>query len=79
MILASERLKIGEQLEMKLYFSSASGLVTFKAVVRVVWSDSEDHKKEYYQFGVSYISILPEDMKSLKSFMAQHADQGNGG
>ena len=71
MILAPERLGIGEQLEMKVYFSSASGLVTFKAVVRVVWSDGDDHKKKYYQFGVSYISILPEDRGNHKLFLSQ--------
>jgi len=79
MILASERLKVGEQLETKVYFSSASGLVTFKAVVRVVWSDGEGGRTDYYEFGVSYVSVSPEDMKNLKSFMAQHADQDTGG
>jgi len=78
MILASEQLKVGEQLDMKVYFSSASGLVTFKAVARVVWSDGGAPQKDYYQFGVSYINVSPEDMKNLKLFMAQQADEETG-
>jgi len=70
MILASESLKVGERLEMKVYFSSVSGLVTFKAIVRVVWSDAEDHKRDYYQLGVSYVSIFPEGMDNFKLFLA---------
>ncbi len=71
MILAPERLGIGEQLEMKVYFSSASGLGAFKALVQVVWSDGEGCKKNYYQLGVSYISIFPEDRGNHKLFLSQ--------
>ena len=74
MVSLSERLQIGEQMEMKFYCSSGLDLVAVRAVVKVIWAENEENKDGYCRFGVSYVSISPEDRASLKSFLALHAD-----
>ena len=74
MVSLSEPLQIGEQMEMRFYCSSGLDLVAVKAVVKVIWADNEEDEDGYCRFGVSYVSISPEDRASLKSFLALHAD-----
>jgi len=74
MLLVSEQMEMGEGLEMKIYFSSASGLVTITAIVKVIWADIEANESGYYRFGVRYVDISPGDMESLKGFLDMYAD-----
>jgi hypothetical protein len=76
MVLASEPFEIGEELEMKIHFSSAQGVVTIRGVGRVFWADKEKNEDGYYRSGVSYVSISAEDVASLNLFLALHGDQG---
>jgi hypothetical protein len=39
MISVSEQMEAGEDLEMKIYFTSSSGLVTIAVVVKVIWEE----------------------------------------
>jgi c-di-GMP-binding flagellar brake protein YcgR len=72
MVLVSEPLEVGEHMEMRLYFSSPLGLVTVRAVVRVVWADTEENEDGYSRLGVNYISICPDNMANLKLLLALH-------
>ena len=74
MILVSEQVEIGASLEMKIYFSSASGLVTIAAIVKVIWADIQAKEGIYYRIGVSYADISPADMENLKGFLNMYAD-----
>jgi hypothetical protein len=74
MILVSERMEAGENLEMKIYFTSPSGLVTIAAVVKVIWADSDEKEKGYYRFGVRYVDISTADKETLKAFLSMYAD-----
>jgi hypothetical protein len=74
MVLVSEQMETGESLEMKIYFSSASGLVTIAAIVKVIWADIEAKKGGYYRVGVRYADISPADMQNLKGFLNMYAD-----
>ena len=74
MVSFSEPLQIGEQMGMRFYFSSVLGLVAIRAVVKVIWADNEENRDGSFRFGVSYVSISPEDRASLKLFLALDAD-----
>jgi hypothetical protein len=74
MVLVSEQIEIGESLEMKIYFSSACGLVTIAATMKVIRADMEAKENGYYRFGMRYVDISPADMESLKGFLKMYAD-----
>jgi hypothetical protein len=74
MVLVSEQMEMGESLEMKIYFSSVSGLVTIAAIVKVIWTDIEAKEGGYYRVGVRYADISPADMDNLKGFLNMYAD-----
>ena len=68
MVSVSEQMEIGEQLEMKIYFSSGSSLITIAAIVKIAWVDMEAKEDGYYRFGVSFVNISPVDRERLKEF-----------
>jgi hypothetical protein len=74
MISVSEQMEIGEQLEMKIYFSSGSSLITIEAVVKIAWVDVEIKEDGYYRFGVRFVNISPVDMERLTGFLNLYAD-----
>ena len=74
MISLSEPMEIGEQLEMKIYFTSGSSLITIEAVVKIVWVDAEIKEDGYYRFGVSFVNISPADRERLTGFLNLFAD-----
>ncbi len=74
MVSLSEQMKIGEELEMKIYFSSGSSLNTVATIVKIAWVDSEVKEDDYYRFGVSFVNISPMDMEKLKEFLSLYAD-----
>ena len=74
MVLVSEQMEIGESLEMKIYFSTAFGLVTIAVIVKVIWADIKPKEGGYYRFGVRYGDISPADMDNLKAFLNMYAD-----
>ena len=74
MVAVSEQMKIDEELEMKIYFSSSSSLNTVAAIVKIAWVDTEVNEDGYYRFGVSFVNISPMDMEKLKGFLGLYAD-----
>jgi hypothetical protein len=74
MILVSDRMQVGEELDMKIYFSSVSGLKTILANVKVIWTDVNAKEEGYYKFGVSYVGISDVDKNILKEFLNMYAD-----
>ncbi len=70
-VLFPEQMDIGQQLKLKLFFSSEAKLNTIDMLVEVVWmntqlSEGEDH----YRSGVRFINISPEDRDRLKNLSA---------
>jgi len=53
----------GEDLEMKIYFSSSPGLVTIAAVVKVIWADTDAKEKGYFRFGVRATSTFRQRIR----------------
>ena len=70
-ILFPERMEIGQNLNVKLFFSSGSELNTIEMLAEVVWINTQMGEDEkYYQSGVRFINISTEDMTKLKGFLA---------
>jgi len=74
MVTISEQIEVGEKLEMKIYFSSGSSLITIAAIVKIAWVDMEAKEDGYYRFGVSFVNISPVDRERLKGFLSLYAD-----
>jgi hypothetical protein len=74
MFSVSEQMEAGEDLEMKIYFTSSAGLVTIAAVVKVIWADTDDKEEGYYRFGVRYVDISTADKETLNAFLNMYAD-----
>ena len=62
MVSVSQQMEMGEKLEMKIYFSPDSSLITIAAIVKIAWVDIEAKNDAYYRFGVNFVNIQPEDM-----------------
>jgi len=70
-ILFPEKMEIGQNLNLKLFFSSDSGLNTIEMLAEVVWINTRlSEGEKNYQSGVRFINISLEDMTKLKNFLA---------
>jgi c-di-GMP-binding flagellar brake protein YcgR len=68
-ILFPERVEVGQNLKVRLFFSSESGLNTIEMIVEVVWINTQLAEGEkHYRSGVRFTNISPEDMTKLKEF-----------
>lgn len=64
-----EPIEIGEQLKLKLFFSSSeSDLKTIEILAEVVWVDMLSGDQEY-RSGVRFLDISPDDFARLKDFL----------
>jgi hypothetical protein len=79
MLSVSEQMEAGEEFEVKVYFTSSSGLVTVAAVAKVVWEDTDAEEDGYYRFGVRYVDIPAADKETLKTFLNIYADPHQAG
>jgi c-di-GMP-binding flagellar brake protein YcgR len=70
-ILFPEQVEVGQNLKVRLFFSSENGLNTIEMIVEVVWINTQLAEGEkHYRTGVKFASISPEDMTKLKEFSA---------
>jgi c-di-GMP-binding flagellar brake protein YcgR len=70
-VLFPEQMDIGQQLKLKLFFSSEAKLNTIDTLVEVVWINTQlSEGEQHYRSGVRFINISPEDMNKLKNFSA---------
>ena len=68
-ILFPEQVEVGQNLKVKLFFSSESGLNTIEMVVEVVWINAQLAEGEkQYRSGVRFTNISAENMTKLKEF-----------
>jgi hypothetical protein len=74
MVTVSEQMEIGEQLRMKIYFSSGLSFITIEAVVKIVWVDKEIKEDGYDRFGVRFVHISPADRERLTGFLNLYGD-----
>jgi c-di-GMP-binding flagellar brake protein YcgR len=70
-ILFPEQMEIGQNLNLKLFFSSGSELNTIEMLAEVVWINTQlGEGEKHYRSGVRFINISLEDMTKLKNFLA---------
>lgn len=70
-ILFPEQMDIGQNLKLKLFFSSGSELNAIEMLVQVVWMNTQlGEGEKHYRSGVRFINISPEDVTKLKNFSA---------
>jgi c-di-GMP-binding flagellar brake protein YcgR len=68
-ILFPEQVEIGQNLRLKLFFSSESQLNTIEMLVEVVWVNTQlGEGEKHYRSGVRFVNISPEDMSKLRNF-----------
>ena len=69
MVSLSERIDIGENLDMRLYFSGGADLNIITTIVQVIWVANGENEDGFYRYGVNFIDIASKDMDRLKSFL----------
>lgn len=69
MLYLPERLELGQQLSLKLFFPSGTGLETVQTVVQVVWTDIHLPGNGDIRTGVSFTEISTEDLEKLSIFL----------
>ena len=70
-----EKMQIGQQLALKLFFPSCSGLNIVETVVQVIWMAIRLRKDWTwdYRTGVKFEDISPGDRATLKNFLTSLA------
>jgi c-di-GMP-binding flagellar brake protein YcgR len=69
-IYVSDQLEVGDQLRLKVFFSSGDELKSIDVVAEVVWTDLRlGEAWGEYRSGVKFIEISPEDLQILKDFL----------
>jgi c-di-GMP-binding flagellar brake protein YcgR len=70
-ILFPEKVEVGQNLKVKLFFSSETGLNTIEMIVEVVWINTQLAEGEnHYRSGVRFTNISQDNMTKLKEFSA---------
>jgi c-di-GMP-binding flagellar brake protein YcgR len=70
------RIEVGEELELRIYYSSKPSFGIIPAIVKVVWTQNDPKEIGKYRFGASFINISPRDKEALKVFLRDHASPG---
>jgi len=66
----TEQMAIGQELKIKLFFTSGGELNTIEMLAQVAWKDIHlDQGGEDYRAGVRFIDISPENLDKLKNFL----------
>jgi hypothetical protein len=68
-ILFPEQMEIGQNLNLKLFFSAGSELNTIETLAEVVWINTQlGEGEKHYRSGVRFINMSSEDVTKLKNF-----------
>jgi hypothetical protein len=69
MICLHERLDAGQHLNLKIFCSSGSNMLTIETMVRVMWADAALGEDGNYRHGVKFVGITSEDLENFKGFL----------
>ncbi len=69
MIYVPERLEIGQQLRVKIYFLADPSLTAMEVIGEVVWIDLCLEEGNEYRSGLKFIEVSPDDLSILKDFL----------
>ena len=69
LICLHERLKPGQHLNLKIFCSSGTSMLTIETTVEVMWADELLGKEGDYRHGVKFVSMPQEDLEKFKGFL----------
>lgn len=69
MVYFPERMDIGQQLRIKVFFPNEAKLVSLELVGEVVWVDIPLGNEVEPRCGLKFIEVSPEDLKRLRDFL----------
>jgi hypothetical protein len=64
-----ERFQKGQQISLKIYFSSGSQLFTIETRAEVMWADPNPGEDGNYRYGARFMEISSGDLARLKTFL----------
>ena len=67
-----EKLKLGENLRVKIYFDMDFDLYSIEASAKVVWLDGLEQKKKENWFGLEFIEMSNEDLEKFEKFIKSY-------
>ena len=70
-----ERIKVGEKLRLKIFFSVDRGLNASSGTGRIVWSNADIRKEGYYRHGLEFEDFSPQDLEKLRNFLRRFGDR----
>ena len=69
MIYLPEQLKIGQNLKVKIFFSSHPDINTVEMISQVVWVDNYLGTDGSYRSAVKFVDISPENVEKLRTIL----------
>ncbi len=64
-----ERLPARQHLNLKIFCTSGSSLLTIETTAEVMWADELPEKDGDYRHGVMFVSMAGEDLQKFKGFL----------
>lgn len=69
MIYVPEKLEIGQQLRVKIFFLAEPNLTAMEVIGEVVWIDLSLEEGNEYRSGLKFIEVSADDLGRLKNFL----------
>lgn len=69
MIYVPEKLEIGQQLRVKIFFLAEPNLTAMEVIGEVVWVDLCLEEGNEYRSGLKFIEVSADDLRRLKNFL----------
>ncbi len=69
MIYVPEKLQIGQQLRVKIFFLAEPNLNAMEVIGEVVWIDLCLEEGKEYRSGLKFIEVSADDLRRLKNFL----------
>ncbi len=71
MLFLGQKLEVGQDLRIKIFFHSEPRLRSIEVTGRVVWTEIPFAKEGDYRCGVQFTQIAPEDLAQFRQFLDQ--------
>lgn len=69
MIYVPEKLEIGQQLRVKIFFLAEPNLTAMEVIGEIVWIDLCLEEGNEYRSGLKFIEVSADDLRRLKNFL----------
>ncbi len=68
-----ERLEVGQNLRLRIFFSMDSDGVFIEIQTMIVWRNNSEQREKEYVYGLRFVEMSDEDLKKLKIFLKSFA------